>query len=71
MYKEFEYKLQGNGLDSWVVSEYEDDTKAVLINRYMVYEDPTKPPKGIDMSNVDLTTMTAEQMQQLKTALGL
>lgn len=67
---EYEYKQQGDGSDSWTVSEYADDSKKELINKYMVYEDPTIK-KGVDMSNVDLSTMTSEQMNQLKTALGL
>jgi hypothetical protein len=71
MIKENEYKKQGNGSDSWIVTEWEDASKKVMINKYMVYENPDTPVKGVDMSNVDLSTMTAEQMKQLKTALGL
>jgi len=71
MYREFEYKKQGDGSDSWTVSEWSDETKKELINRYMVYEDPTNPPPKVDMSNVDLTTMTDEQKEQLRIVLGL
>lgn len=38
MYKEFEYKEQGDGSDSWAVSEWEDNTKETLINKYMIYD---------------------------------
>ncbi len=69
--KEYEYKKQGDGSDSWTVTEWEDETKKVMVNKYMVYEDPSTPVKGVDMSNVYLSTMTPEQMQQLRTALGL
>jgi len=71
MYKEFEYKKQGDGTDSWTYTEWDSEAKTEMLNKYMVYEDPNTPTKGVDMSNVDLSTMTAEQIQQLKTALGL
>ena len=67
---EYELKKQGDGSDSWTVTEWETDKKEVIINKYMTYEDPTKQSQ-VDMSNVDLSTMTSEQMNQLKSALGL
>jgi hypothetical protein len=39
MRTEYIYKLQGNGTDSWIVNEYNENDE--LVNRYMVYEDPT------------------------------
>lgn len=41
MYQEFEHKIQEDGSDSWIVSDYESDAKEVLINRCMVFTDPT------------------------------
>jgi hypothetical protein len=41
MTKEIKYKSQGDGRDSWEISEYEGD---VLMNRFMVYKDPNKSP---------------------------
>ena len=41
-----------------------------MLNKYMVYEDPENP-KAVDMSNVDLSTMTENQIAELKTILGL
>ena len=38
MVKEYTYKLQGNGKDSWTVTEKDDDGN--IINKYMVYEKP-------------------------------
>jgi len=57
------YKKQGNGQDSWIIM-YDDKVPEI------VYEDPSIQ-RGIDMSKVDLSTMTKEQMEQLKQALGL
>jgi hypothetical protein len=42
MRKEYQYKLQGDGSDSWVVSEYNENDE--LVTRYMVYEDPNIGP---------------------------
>jgi hypothetical protein len=38
MRKEYTYKLQGDGSDSWEVREYDENNE--LINIYMVYKDP-------------------------------
>lgn len=37
MYREITYKEQGDGSDSWVVTEWETDKKKVLIDKQMVY----------------------------------
>lgn len=42
MRKEYQYKLQGDGTDSWIVSEYNENDD--LVTRYMVYEDPNVGP---------------------------
>lgn len=42
MRKEYQYKLQGDGSDSWVVSEFNENDE--LVTRYMVYEDPNVGP---------------------------
>jgi len=38
MTKEYTYKLQGNGKDSWTVIERDDSNN--IINKYMIYEKP-------------------------------
>ena len=67
METKYKYKLQGDGRDSWEIKEYEGD---VLVNAYMVYEDPTKPIKT-DISNIDINSLTDEQIQKLKARFGL
>ena len=57
-------KITKGGVDMWIATDEENDLK------YMVYKDPNEPVK-IDMSNVDLSTMTQEQLEQLKTLLGI
>lgn len=57
----FKKKLQGDGRDSWDVSEYEGET---LVNRYMVYEDPENPPK-VNLSNIDIDTLPEDQLDKL------
>ena len=63
--KDIKYKLQGNGRDSWEVKEY--DNKGVLIKAEMVYEDPNK----LEVSNIDIDSLTDEQLLKLKQRLGL
>ncbi len=65
MHTESIYKQQGDGSDSWTVSEYEDETKLVLLDRYMVYEDPDKPKKKTDISNIDIDTITDADLTKL------
>lgn len=43
MEKTYKYKKQGNGLDSWEVSEWDGK---VLLNKYMVFEDPAIEKKS-------------------------
>ena len=65
MTKEYKYKLQGDGRDSWEVSEFEGE---LLLTRYMVYENPELDSK-INLQNIDISTLSIEQLKQLKTAL--
>ena len=66
MRKEYDYKLQGDGTDSWVVSEYDD--KDVLISKYIVLEDPTVEV-GTALKAVMSATPT--EIQQIKKLLGI
>lgn len=66
MRKEYEYKLQGDGTDSWIVNEYDENNE--LITRYMVYEDPTKP---IGTALKAVLAATPEEIVEIKKLLGL
>lgn len=70
MYTENKYKEQGNGADSWTVTEWEDDTKKVMIDKYMTYEDPKKKPKKTDLSNIDIDSLTDEDIDKLRQRLA-
>lgn len=62
MEKVYTYKKQGDGRDSWRCEEFEGDK---LVNVYMVYEDPYNQ-KAIDISGVDIDSLTDEQILKLK-----
>ena len=66
MRKEYQYKLQGDGRDSWTVSEYDENN--LLINKYMVYEDP-----NINQSKLlsEISKATPEELDEIKRLLGL
>jgi len=69
------YKLQGNGSDSWHVDIHDCETEAQAtkenkVSREIVFTDPTKP-EVVPMNNFDLSTMTEEQLTELKNILGL
>jgi hypothetical protein len=66
MRKEYDYKLQGDGTDSWVVSEYDDND--VLISKYIVIEDPS-----IEVGTALKAVMSATptEIQQIKKLLGI
>lgn len=66
MRKEYQYKLQGDGRDSWTVSEYDDNDE--LINKYMVYEDPTIQ---IGTALKAVLAATPEEIVEIKKLLGL
>jgi len=63
----YTYKKQGDGRDSWRCDEIEN---GVILNSYMVYENPFEQ-KDIDISGVDINSLTDEQVLKLKTRLGL
>ena len=62
----YTYKEQGDGRDSWIC---EVTDKGELVDKYMVYEDPTKP-KTTDIASL-LKTQTPEQLAEIKTLLAL
>lgn len=66
MRKEYQYKLQGDGRDSWTVSEYDDNDE--LINKYMVYEDPTQT---IGTALRAVLSATPEEIEQIKQILNI
>ena len=70
MYKTYKYKKQGDNTDSWIVSEWEDNTKKVLLNTYMIYEDPTIE-KLINISKADISSLKPKQIADLKILLGI
>jgi len=63
MEKVYTYKKQGDGRDSWVCEEPDG-------NKYMVYENPFLEKK-IDISNIDIDSLTDEQIIKLKARFGL
>ncbi|MDQ3047056.1 MAG: hypothetical protein M3R27_05860 [Bacteroidota bacterium] len=67
MEKQIEYKKQGDGRDSWKISVFEGEK---LVSCEMVYEDPNQERKT-DLSNIDLASLTIDQLKQLKAALAL
>jgi hypothetical protein len=66
MRKEYEYKLQGDGTDSWTVSEFDEND--VLISKYIVLEDPTQE---IGTALKAVLNATPTEIEQIKTLLGL
>jgi len=58
--------LQGDGTDSWVVSEYNENDE--LVTRYMVYEDPTNNT-GNALKAVQ--SATPEELIEIKKILGI
>ena len=71
---EYKYKKQGDGRDSWEVTEWQDTSKKVMLDKYMVYEDPAVEKKQ-DISNIDIDTLTNKELKKLaaklKPELGL
>lgn len=58
--------MQGDGTDSWVVSEYNENDE--LVTRYMVYEDPTNNT-GNALKAVQ--SATPEELIEIKKILGI
>lgn len=66
MRKEYQYKLQSDGRDSWIVSEYDENNE--LINKYMVYEDPNNE---IGAALKAVISATPEEIEQIKKILNI
>lgn len=66
MRKEYEYKLQADGRDSWAVTEYNELDEVVSV--YMVYEDPTNQT-GTALKAV--MAATPEEIIEIKKLLGI
>lgn len=66
MRKEYTYKLQGDGRDSWTVTEFDEFDEVVSV--YMVYEDPTIEA-GAALKAV--MQATPEEIVQIKKLLGI
>jgi hypothetical protein len=69
------YKLQGNDADSWHVDAHncqteEQATRENRISRELVFENPSIL-KPVDMADLNLNTMTLDQITILKELLGL
>jgi hypothetical protein len=66
MRKEYEYKLQGDGTDSWTVSEFDEND--ILITKYIVLEDPT-----IEVGTALKAVLSASknELEQIKKLLGI
>lgn len=66
MIKQYEYKLQGDGTDSWVVSEYDDND--LLTSKYVVLEDPTVE---VGTALKAVLSATPSELQEIKNLLGI
>lgn len=66
MRKEYEYKLQGDGRDSWTVTEYNNLNEAISV--YMVYEDPTIE---VGTALKAVLSATPTEIEQIKRLLGI
>ena len=64
MRKEYQYKLQGDGRDSWTVTEYNDLNE--IISVYMVYEDP-----NIGAALKAVLSATPAELAEIKKLLGI
>lgn len=61
MENKYTYEKQGDGRDSWLCEEPNG-------NKYMVYEDPFTEKKT-DLSNIDVDSLTDEQLKKIATRL--
>jgi hypothetical protein len=64
MKKTYTYKLQGDGRDSWIVTEYNDNDE--VITCYMVYEDPNIGP-----ALKAVLSASPEEITEIKKLLGI
>jgi hypothetical protein len=60
----YTYKRQGNGVDSWTVTE--TDSNGVVTSKYMVYEDPNKKS-----SIREIEKLTMEEIASFKSIIGV
>jgi len=56
----YQYKLQGNGKDSWIVTVTNEQGE--VIEKYMTYENPNKKT---NISNIDIDSITEEDLTKL------
>jgi hypothetical protein len=66
MRKEYEYKLQGDGTDSWTVNEFDEND--VLISKYIVLEDPTAE---VGTALKAVLSATPEEIEQIRQILNI
>jgi hypothetical protein len=66
MRKEYQYKLQGDNRDSWIVTEFDENNE--IINKYMVYEDPTKQ---VGTALQAVLNATPEEIEKIKQILNI
>ncbi len=57
------YKKQGNGQDSWVIQYVENGLEVKC--REVVYEDPNLPAKKLKIDNIDIDSMTQDDLEKL------
>lgn len=71
MIKEIEYKLQGDGKDSWHVTIWDSNTigQGDMVSREIVWDDPATY-KEINLIDI-LSNATSEEIDYLKQALGI
>ncbi|MFN8317135.1 MAG: hypothetical protein U0T32_11880 [Chitinophagales bacterium] len=65
--KEIVYKLQGNGSDSWTVTEY--DSNGVVVAKYMVYERPEGHADNIEQA-IEIKSKQIDLKSDQITTLG-
>ena len=66
MRKEYAYKLQGDGRDSWTVTEINEFDEVISV--YMVYDDPTKK---VGTALQAVMSATPEEIIEIKKLLGI
>jgi hypothetical protein len=66
MRKTYTYKLQGDGSDSWTVTEINQFDEIVSV--YMVYQDPTQE---VGTALKAVMNASAEELIEIKKILGI
>jgi hypothetical protein len=62
------YKRQGDGKDSWFIHDLDENGKDIQ-SPELVFEDPALPPKKVKIDNIDIDSMTVEDLQKLANKL--